>query len=97
MQSRTVQQKIGDTHTAFEALREVLTPDPMRALIGRMSEIGSNPDEKVDIAAYASLVNGSLALARIVAANDRAAMLAAAMITQTGVSRPVFNTESEEL
>ena len=41
-----------------------------------------------DVQAYAALVQAALNLTRVVAANDRAAMIAAVMLTQSGVSRP---------
>lgn len=91
--TRSVNEKVSDTLRAFETLRHELTPDAMRALIKRMSE--QQPDDTLDVAGYASLVNASMQLARVVAANDRAAMMAAAMITQSGVSRPILNSEEE--
>lgn len=92
-QNRTVQQKVGDALFAYEHLRAELTPTEMRALIDKMTKM--QPGEKDDIAAYASLVNASLQLARVVSANDRAAMLSAAMITQSGVSRPTISLDEE--
>ena len=90
---RTVEQKVGDTVAAYNALRDEVTPTPMRSLINKMAEVPMGPDS--DVAAYASLVQASLALARVVAANDRAAMIAAAMITQSGVSRPLVSTDGD--
>lgn len=85
---RTTGEKIADTVTAFNVLRDEVTPQPMRDLINGMTSI---PTEGADAAAYASLVQSSIHLARIVSANDRAAMMAAAIITQSGVSRPTLD------
>ena len=84
--NRTVTQKTNDALAAYARLREELTPTAMRALITKMTE--QTPGEGDDIAAYTGLVQASLHLARVVAANDRAAMLAAAMLTSGGVARP---------
>lgn len=92
-QNRTVQQKAGDTLRAYELLRGELTPQSMRALVDKMTS--QQPDEHTDIAAYASLVNAAMVLAREVGKNDRAAMLAAAMITQSGVARPIIDLEGD--
>lgn len=91
--NRTVAQKTADTLVAYEALRAELTPVQMRELITKMTS--QTPGEGDDIAAYTSLVQASLHLARVVAANDRTAMLAAAMLAQSGVARPVFNPDEE--
>lgn len=90
-QTRTVEQKVGDALEVFNALRAELTPEPMRALVTKMTSIPMG--ENTDVAAYASLVQASLHIARVVAANDRFAMIAAAMLTQSGVSRPIIVDE----
>lgn len=91
VQTRTVQQKVGDALGAYEHLRAELTAPEMRALIDKMTTM--QPGDKDDMAAYAALVQASLQLARVVAANDRAAMLGAVMLTQSGVTRPVIMDE----
>ena len=92
-QTRTANQKANDCLAVYGRLREELTPTQMRTLITKMTEM--QPDDKADMAAYTSLVQASLHLARVVAANDRTAMLAAAMLTQGGVSRPVIDASEE--
>lgn len=82
-QPRTLDQKIGDTVQAFAVLRDEVTPPSFRGLINKLTEVPVGPD--TDMVAYASLVQGSLHLARIIAGNDRNAMLAAAIITSSGV------------
>ena len=91
---RTVTQKVGDWNTAFEATREAITPAGLRNLIDRLASFPVN--DATDAAAYASLVQSSMSVARIVAANDRAAAISAAMLTQSGVSRPVIGDTIEE-
>lgn len=90
--NRTPQEKVGDWNEAYEPIRDAITPDPMRQMITNMTSV---PMEGVEVAAYASLVQSSIHLARIVAANDRAAAIAAAMLTAAGVSRPVIDLEGE--
>lgn len=92
-QTRTIEQKVGDATAVFNALRAELTPEPIRALVTQMTTIPVT--ETTDIAAYAAMVQASLHLARVVSANDRTAMIAAAMLTQSGVSRPTFNPDEE--
>lgn len=89
-QPRTVEAKVGDAIAAFNGLRDEVTPPPLRALIQKMTEVPMT--EGTDVAAYASLVQSSIHLARIIAANDRATMIAAVMLTQSGVSRPIIDT-----
>jgi hypothetical protein len=93
MHNRTVEQKVGDTAAAFNALSADITPEPLRWMVTDLTSVDIT--ETTDVAAYASLVQSSIHVARIVAANDRAAMLAAAMITQSGVARPVVTTEGD--
>ena len=88
---RTTTEKVADTVVAFTVLRDEVTPQPMRDLINGMTNI---PMEGADAAAYASLVQSSIHLARIVCANDRAAIIAAAMLTQSGVSRPIIGEDA---
>jgi len=92
-QNRTVAEKVSDAIRVYDQLRAEITTPEMRALITKMTSM--QPGEKDDMAAYAALVQASLQLARVVAANDRTAMLAAAMLTQSGVSRPVITTDEE--
>jgi len=89
MQTRSLTDKIADARRAYEVLREDLTSDVMRNVLGNMTGAQMQAAADVnDVQAYAALVQASLNLTRIVAANDRAAMIAAVMLTQSGVSRP---------
>lgn len=94
--TRTVQEKTGDWYGAFVDIRAAITPDAFRGLIDflgsyKVDENGKDAEGKpVDVVAYASLVQASIHLARIVSANDRAAAIAAAMLTQSGISRPII-------
>lgn len=93
-QPRTVEQKVGDASVAFTALRDEITPPPFRNLINEMTSYPVT--EGTDMVAYASLVQASMGIARIIAANDRAALIAAAMLTQSGgVTRPTWTPEEE--
>lgn len=72
--ARTVQQRIGDWQLAFEAIRTEITPEPMRRFLGAFAAT-------TDVAGLRSFQD----LARMVAANDRAAALVAGMLTAQGV------------
>lgn len=91
---RSNEQKVADTATVFNALRDEITPAPFRNLINKMVEFPVT--EGTDMAAYASLVQASMSIARIVAANDRQALLAAAIITQSGRVNIEATTEDPE-
>jgi hypothetical protein len=83
---RTTEDKVSDWYTVFGAVRDELTPAPFRGLIDKMTNFPVA--EGTDAAAYASLVQSSMGIARLISANDRAAAVVAAMLTQSGVSRP---------
>lgn len=87
---RPLTEKVGAWKQAYDAIREEITPPAMRTMLQNMT--AANPAAEVgDIQAYAALVQASITLARLVSANDRAAAIAAAMLTQSGVSRPVID------
>jgi len=89
---RSLTDKIADTLRAYEVLREPLTNPDLTAILQKMT----GPDAQAAVAAagdpnaYVALVQASLSLVRTLAANDRTAMMAAAIITQSGVVRPVL-------
>jgi hypothetical protein len=90
-QQRTVNDRIADALTAYNVFREELTPENMRSVLEDMTGAQKQAAaEKGDVQAYAALVQASLSLQRLVFANDRTAMLAAVMATQSGVSRPTL-------
>jgi len=94
---RTLTDKIADTRAAFAILREEITPTAMREVLEDMTsaqrQLAAAQDG--DAAAYAALVQASLQLHRAIAANDRTAMIAAAMLTQSGIARPVIDATEE--
>ena len=73
----TVFERVGEWKTAFDAIREELTPTAMRTILAEMSEV----EGVAQLSSYMSL-------ARNVMANDRAAATVAAMLTATGI-KPV--------
>lgn len=86
---RSLTDKIADARRAYEVLRDELTTDVMRSVLNDMTGAQMQAAASVgDVQAYAALVQASLNLQRVVSANDRAAMIAAVMLTQSGVSRP---------
>lgn len=76
MSNRTVEEKTTDWLAAFRAVQAELTPEALRVLTTL-----SDP-------ANIESINLGLAAARIVFANDRAAAMVAALITQAGI-KPV--------
>jgi hypothetical protein len=88
---RTVNDRIADALIAYNVFREELTPENMRSVLEDMTGAQKQAAaEAGDVTAYAALVQASLSLQRLVFANDRTAMLAAVMATQSGVSRPTL-------
>lgn len=81
---RSVEEKVGDWATAFAAVSETLTPQELRDQLTAVinTPIPADPE---GIAVYVQRMNASMALARLVSANDRAAGTIAALITQSGI------------
>jgi hypothetical protein len=93
---RTPQQKADDARAVFLLLRDEVTPPIMRELLDSMTNAASQSAAQVgDVQAYAALVQASLQLQRVIAANDRTVMVAAAVLTASGVSRPMLDTGDE--
>lgn len=78
---------VSDWVTVFRALREEITPAVLRDLAALRNS--ANDDE------HQPAIAVGMAATRIVFANDRAAAIAAAMMTQGGVSRPIISTEGD--
>jgi len=93
---RSAQEKAADAVAAFSLLRDEVTPPVMREVMAKMdqmqAEVAALPDGGQK---YLDLVQTSLSLRRVIAANDRAVMLAAAILTSSGVSRPVIDITEE--
>jgi hypothetical protein len=77
-------EKIGHAHDAFEKFRVELTPQAMRDILSKMDEVQGIEQ-----------LSSYMSLARNVMANDRTALLAAVILTSTGV-RPL-PVETEEV
>ncbi len=97
--SRTPAQRAADVVTVYEELRAQLTNAETRAILDGMRESGLIMQQKAadagDYQGYAGLVQASLNLQKLISANDRAAMLAAAIVTQSGVVRPQLELSEE--
>ena len=94
--ARTPSQKAADTVTVYEEFRDQLTPANKRQVMADMTGAMQQAAAEVgDVQAYAALVQAAITLDRVISANDRAAMLAAAIVTQSGVVKPVINTDEE--
>lgn len=94
--NRTVVEKVGDWKQAYDAIREELTPPQMRLMLGHLTApTPMDGDDVAAVQAYVQVVRASLDLSRVITANDRAAAVTAAMLTQAGVSRPIFGDDAE--
>lgn len=102
-QNRTVDQKAADAVRAYKLLREEVSQPELRAMFTKTMETANGALAEYDpasevaaakaLATYHALVQDAILIGRQLAANDRAAMMAAAVITQSGVSRPVIVDE----
>lgn len=81
---RTTDQKVRDWFEVYQSIRDELTPAATRELL-KLIHAGTPADQ----------LGAGLNLARAVMANDRAAALAAAMLTQGGVSRPIITGDGD--
>jgi hypothetical protein len=81
---RSVEEKVGDWEKAFRAVGESLTSQKLRDQLDAVINTPI-PQDPEGIIVYTARMNASMALARLVSANDRAAGTIAALITQTGI------------
>lgn len=92
---RTVTEKVADAMTAFEAFRYELTPPALRTMMEQLTAATPQDHESLNdldaIQAYLGQVNAAVGASRLVFANDRAALIAAVMLTQSGVARPMLD------
>ena len=95
---RTLSEKVQDVRTTFTQFQEWLTPPEQRDLLATLTgpEMQVKAAESGDFTAYTELVNASLSLSRIVAANNRAALIAAVLTTASGVARPILDAVGDE-
>lgn len=96
MATRTLTEKVADIKSTYEQFAELLTPPNMRSVMENMTGAQQQAAaQQGDVQAYAALVQASLNLQRVIAANDRAALIAAAMVAGAGGTR-VVPLEGEE-
>ena len=81
---RTPEEKVADWLTVFQAVAAELNPVELR---NRLNEVINTPipQDPEGILVYTQRMNASLALARLVSANDRAAATVAALLVQSGI------------
>ena len=92
---RTAGQKVADAKAAFEILREAVTDDSVRAMSDSVNKAMADAAASGNAALYEEWVRAGITITRLVSANDRAALIAAALITQSGVSRPNLDVIEE--
>lgn len=85
--TRTAEQRYLDWLAVYTKIKADLTPEPFDQLY-KLSE--QEPDQQNVIS-----IQLGMQAARITFANDRAAAVTAAMITQSGVSRPIIEIADE--
>jgi len=90
--NRTPVEKTADWYTVFNAISGELTPTALRTMLSRLTETMGTTGEPSEAIA---LLQSSMALARLVSANDRAAAIAAAVLTSSGGARPVVVEDQE--
>jgi hypothetical protein len=83
-QTRTVEEKVSDWFTAFNAIKHEITPVEFRPLLALMGSKDGDGNDNVQA------INLGVAVARIVMANDRAAATVAALLTTNGVKPSGF-------
>lgn len=88
--TEVVQNRVGDWKTAFDAIAAELNPQALR---DRLNDVINTPipQDPEGILVYTQRMNASLALARLVSANDRAAATVAALLVSNGVKPTSFD------
>lgn len=81
---RSVEEKVADWFRAYEAVAAELNPPKLREALDAVINTPI-PQDPEGLLTFSSRMSASLGLARLVAANDRAAATVAALITQTGI------------
>jgi hypothetical protein len=75
---------VADWLVVFQAVAEQLNPQALRDQLDAVINTPI-PQDPEGIITYTARMNATMALARLVSANDRAAATVAALITQTGI------------
>lgn len=95
MAQRTLPDKVRDIKSTYEQFRELLTTDDTRAMLDKMT--GPEAQQQVanagDVRAYAEVVRASIDVQRMIAGNDRAALLAAVMANGGSPARVITDEE----
>lgn len=81
---RTREDKVGDWKQAFDSVAAELTPNELRERMNVLLSVPL-PDDPDNVITYTARMNTAMALARLIAANDRAAATVAALLTATGI------------
>lgn len=83
--ARTVIQRVSDWQIAFNIIRSELTPEIHRTVLDTMEKIEG-----------VHQLRSYIDLSRAVMGNDKGAGIIAAMLTQSGISRPTFEVGDGE-
>lgn len=89
---RTVAEKTSDWLMVFNTIRAEVTPLKLRQMLDGFNEVMSKQDDPQEAIV---LLQQSMALARLISANDRAAAISAAILTSSGGARPVLVEDQE--
>lgn len=89
MVGKSVEDKVGEWLRAYRAVADELSPPELAESYRLLVATKVNGEEsgilELDMQAYAARVNASMAMARVEAANRRAAATVAAMLVATGI------------
>jgi hypothetical protein len=96
----TVIDKVGQWHEAYTAILAELSPPELDEAYGLLVATKVQGEGtgilELDMQAYAARVNAAMAMARLTAANRRAAATVAALLTATGI-KPADIAYGDEL
>lgn len=82
--TRTVEEKVAEWNKAFAAISEQLNPKALRDQLNAVINTPI-PQDPEGIVTYTARMNASMAMARLVSANDRASATVAALLVQSGI------------
>lgn len=89
MAGKTVEDKVGEWLRAYTAVLDEISPKELQEsynlLVATKAQGEGNGILELDLQAYAARVNASMSMARLTAANARAAATVAALLVQSGI------------
>lgn len=97
---KTVEEKVGEWETAYRAVLAELSPAALdegyNLLVSQKVQGEGEGFPEMDIQAYSTRVNAAMNMARLTAANRRAAATVAALLVATGIKPAALGYEDNE-